>query len=136
MENRTRRAIKEVLACDTEKENIFGAAQLPQFDLMTSCLTLEAACKDLPAYNKAIADITAYLKPGGYFILSGVLDQSKYTVRDKLFFSLPHSKDDITNALETAGYENIEWYAHKIEVKYECEYDASGYFTLVAQKKK
>ena len=128
-------AIKEVLACDTEKENIFGVAQLPQFDLLTSCLCFESACKDIPAYNKAVAGIAAYLKPGGYFILSGVLDESKYTVRDKLFFSLPHSKEDITSALQAAGYESIEWNVHKIEVRNECANNASGYFTLVAQKK-
>lgn len=136
IEKRTRAAIKEVLPCDTEKAAIFGVAQLPQFDLMTSCLCLEAACKDLAAYNKAMADLACYVKPGGYLVLSGVLDQSKYTVRNKLFFSLPHSRSDIDGALTAAGYENIEWYAHSIEVKYECEYDASGYFTLVAQKKK
>ena len=114
---------------------MFGVALLPQFDVITTSLCLEAACKDLKSYEKALVELANYVKPYGFIVLSGVLNQSYYPVRDQVFFSLKLNEKDIEVALTNAGFESIEWHTHHLDYNYNCASDATGYFTLSARKK-
>ncbi|XP_066284649.1 nicotinamide N-methyltransferase-like [Branchiostoma lanceolatum] len=111
-----RDAIKEVIPCDVTKPDPFAPRQHEEvngillfysFDVVTTTLCLEAACPDRESYSAAVRNITRLLKPGGTFVLSGVTNQTFYTVGGYKFFTLPIDSSFMREVFEKAGYVDI-----------------------------
>ena len=140
MDKRVREAIKAPIPCDIFQDDPLSPATFEPFDLITSSLCLEAAAPDLATYKTAVQRLSRYLKPGGYFVLDGVLNQNFYEVGNggEKFYSLSLNKKDIENSLVEAGFEEPTWYIHFFDVnvdKFQYEFDAGGWFALSAKKK-
>jgi hypothetical protein len=116
---------------------------LEPFDVITSCLCLEAASLDETSYRNAIKHVASLLKPGGSLIISGVHGQSFYTVAKDQFASLPTSKELIEGAFSDAGLSNFHWFHDDIEredyqcagIVFDAPADCTGFFAVSATKK-
>ncbi|CAH1246318.1 NNMT [Branchiostoma lanceolatum] len=102
-----RDAIKEVIPCDVTKPDPFAPRQYEEFDAVITTLCLEAACPDRESYSAAVRSITRLLKPGGTVVLSGVTNQTFYTVGGYKFFTLPIDSSFMREVFEKAGYVDI-----------------------------
>ncbi|XP_075042014.1 nicotinamide N-methyltransferase-like [Mixophyes fleayi] len=82
---RLKTAIKQIVKCDIEKENLTDPVVLPQADCVTSLYLLDVTSKDENDYIKHLRKMTKFLKPGGHLILCGVLNTTYFiTGHDKL----------------------------------------------------
>ncbi len=100
--------------------------------MLTSCIRLESACPDLPAYNEAITKFAELLVPGGLLVLAGVLNESHYPVAEEMFHSLRISQQDVGNALEVADFSTPVWNVAKCDS--ELDYVATHNYVLHAFK--
>lgn len=135
-EEKLRKTIKQVLKCDVLKTNPIDPVTIPQVDCLLSCLCLEGACKDFESYVTALKNITEFLKPGGYLVLTGVLGNSYYQVGEVKFSALTLNEAFLRETLPGAGYviENFQL-SKKTENSLEDKADFIAYYVITAQKK-
>ncbi|XP_072011924.1 nicotinamide N-methyltransferase-like isoform X2 [Engystomops pustulosus] len=103
-----RRKVIKVLKCDALAEKPYGAEPMPQADCITSCLCLEAPCKDLEAFTNILKKLKELLKPGGHVVIQSVLNCTFYYVGKKCFSCLSLTKDELEKAFKEAGYEIVK----------------------------
>ncbi|XP_068120417.1 nicotinamide N-methyltransferase-like [Hyperolius riggenbachi] len=135
-EEQLRRAIKQVLKCDVLLSNPTDPVVLPQVDCVLSCACLEAACKEKEDYIAGLNNLSALLKPGGYLVLTGVLESRYYVVGESKFLPFHLTKDFMMETLNRVGFviESFEWSGEKKE-PWEKTAKFLAYYVLVAQKK-
>ncbi|XP_017565506.1 indolethylamine N-methyltransferase [Pygocentrus nattereri] len=104
VEAKVRQRVKQVLKCDVRLENPFHPQTLKPADCVITCLCLEAACRDMLEYKKALAHITTLLRPAGVLVMVGVLEQSFYFVNQTRFSCLQLSKENIEAELQGLGF--------------------------------
>ncbi|KAM4016812.1 indolethylamine N-methyltransferase-like [Anomaloglossus baeobatrachus] len=107
-EETLRRKVTKVLKCDAVAEKPYGPVPMPEADCLISCLSLEAACKDLECFTNALKKLKELLKPGGHIVIQGVLNCTFYHVGDKWFSCLSFTKDEVEKAFTEAEYEVIK----------------------------
>ena len=138
-----REAIKYVIPCDVNQENPLAPRVFEPFDVITSCLCLEAgACADETTYRKAVKHVSRLLKPGGFLFIFGVHGQSFYTVGEESFSTFSTSVEIVESALSDAGLANFRWCNDDVdEVLFEqtCKKlniraDYTGIFAISAKK--
>lgn len=102
IEDESRKKVKGVLAC-----NVFNSAVIrmnkPNFDVVTTFFCLEAACANVKEYKRAVTNIVNLLKPGGYFIMGGLLNQSWYKTGGKCFKCVRLTEEDLFSALRDSS---------------------------------
>ncbi|KAJ8256668.1 hypothetical protein COCON_G00188200 [Conger conger] len=127
------RKIVQVKKCDVTLENPFQPEMEP-VDCITSSLCLEAACKDLETFRRAIGSIAALLKPGGTLMLTGILNQSYYFVGKQRFDCLVLTKSVVEETVKGQGFsiKLVDTQPLTPEEKVGC--DGDPFFYLVAQK--
>ncbi|KAK2908884.1 hypothetical protein QQF64_001120 [Cirrhinus molitorella] len=103
LEATLKQRIKKVLNCDVRLENPFCPHTLEPADCVITSLCLEAACKDIQIYCRALRGLTKLLRPGGLLVMIGVLGESFYKVDNQLFSCLRLSQDNIKEALSDLG---------------------------------
>ena len=140
VEERTRDAIKEVIPCDINNDNILLDPSKGPYDFVMSSLCLEAACMTKQSYIKAVGKLCGLIKPGGKLFQNGVLGQTFYMVKEFNFFSLSLTQKEITEALEAASMAVEFFYQiQKGEIEemggYDGLSDCDGIFWLLAVKK-
>ena len=109
VESRLRSSIQEIIKCDATKSNpTSNASASASYDCITSALCLETCSKSIPEYKQTIKHVASVLKPGGIFVLIGVLGQTFYKVKEVEFFTLKLSGADIISGFEEAGFEGVE----------------------------
>ncbi|XP_064158167.1 indolethylamine N-methyltransferase-like [Anguilla rostrata] len=136
VEQRLRQIVKQVRRCDVRQENPFHPLTMETADCILSSLCLEAACKDLETYRRALRSIAALLKPGGVLVLIGVLNESFYFVGQEKFSCLVLSQSFIEETLRNLGFSIKQvntMHTKETDKEY---YDAEAFFYLVAQKTK
>ena len=79
-ESELRKKISHVLPCDIGWEDPVKwpstwSSQTAMFDVVTTFLCLEACVTSNEGYRHAIAKLKRYLKPGGYIVMFGVLEE-------------------------------------------------------------
>ncbi|KAJ8368553.1 hypothetical protein SKAU_G00085810 [Synaphobranchus kaupii] len=136
VEQRLRQAVKQVLRCDVRQENPFHPLTVEPADCILSSLCLEAACKDLETYRRALQSIAALLKPGGVLVLIGVLNESFYIVGQQRFSCLVLSQSFIEETLRDLGFSIKQVNILPSKESEKEIYDAEAFFYLVAQKTK
>ena len=140
VEERTRDAIKEVVPCDINNDNILLDPSKGPYDFVMSSLCLEVACMTMQSYVKTLGNLCGLIKPSGKLFLNGVLEETFYMVKDHKFFCLPLTQESITRALEAAGMA-VEFFdqIQKGEIEdmggYDDLSDCHGIFWVLAVKK-
>jgi len=144
IESRTRAAVKSVVPIDVNLSNPLNPDDFlspkQQFDCLSSTLCLEAACLTFEAFQNAIKNLSGLLRPGGHFILTGVLGQTYYKVNDDIFFpTLTLELSQIKLAFQICGFSIIyekEVIAREVRVSTSCQEDDDhlGKFAILARK--
>lgn len=99
-----RQRVKRFLKCDVRLENPFHPETLKPADCVITSLCLEAACKDMQAYKKALAGLASMLRPNGALVMVGVLGESFYMVNQTRFSCLPLSEQNVKECLKDVGF--------------------------------
>ena len=133
--DRTRAAIKEVIPCDANEEEIIFDPSKGPFDFIVSSYCLEAACTSLKSYNQAVSKLSKLLNPGGKLFLAGNLEETFYKVQGNLFDHLPVTKNDVGNAIESAGMVLESFECASTKDLEEFTGDNKGTYCVVAMKK-
>ena len=102
-----RSQIKAIIACDITQDYPLRIKQEP-FDIVSTSLCLEAACKSYDEYKKAVKKLGSLLKLGGFMIIAAVERQTFYMVGGKRWFCLYLTLAQIREALELAGFVILE----------------------------
>ncbi|KAG8569251.1 hypothetical protein GDO81_014319 [Engystomops pustulosus] len=98
-----RNTVKQVMKCDVHKKNPYDPIVMPPVDCLLSCLCLEFSCKDMYTFTEVLKNLQALIKPGGYFLIFGVLSCSFYYVGEKRFTSLPLKQEELEMAFYKSG---------------------------------
>ncbi|XP_029111507.1 nicotinamide N-methyltransferase [Scleropages formosus] len=132
---RLRQTVKQVLMCDVRLENPFEPLEVEPADCVVTTLCLEAACKDLDIYQRALQSLKALLKPGGVLVMTGALNETFYMVGGQRFSCLPLSKDIVQGMLRNLGFSIEHFNLLPIQERYEkLISDFDGIFHVVACK--
>ncbi|XP_063797875.1 nicotinamide N-methyltransferase-like [Pseudophryne corroboree] len=101
---RLKTAIKEILKCDIEKENITDPVVLPQADCVITAWLLELTCKDKNDYISHLRKITKLLKPGGHLLLLGALNGTYYMVGQERYHIYKNDENSAKQILREEGF--------------------------------
>ena len=99
--------IKAIIACDIFQEYPLEIKQEP-FDIVSTSLCLEAACKSYNEYKTAVKKLGKLLKLGGLMMIAAAECETFYMVGGKRWFYLSLTLAQITEALELAGFVILE----------------------------
>ncbi|XP_072343802.1 phenylethanolamine N-methyltransferase [Scyliorhinus torazame] len=134
-EQRLRTTIKDVCHCDIMQPNPLYPKVLDPVDAISTTFCLEAACPDKKSLEKALANITSLLKPGGFLLMIGALDESYYLAGEAKLSVVPVDEDYVREAVSKSGYRICVFKTYKMpsELKIGVD-DVRGVFYLQAQK--
>ncbi|KAL5006073.1 hypothetical protein ScPMuIL_017231 [Solemya velum] len=127
-----RRKVKGIFPIDVLKPNPLEPSTEGDFDTITSSLCLEVAATDFHTYVTCLQNVTSLLKPGGYILLVGVLDQSYYEFEGTRFKTAKLSKSEVESAITLAGCEVVK--AQYISINNARSSDTSGVYSLIGKK--
>ncbi|XP_075696704.1 nicotinamide N-methyltransferase-like [Rhinoderma darwinii] len=102
-EMKLKTAIKHIVKCDIEKENLTDPLVLPQADCLITAWLLESLSKDKEDYIKNLRRFLTFLKPKGQLILFGTLNATYYTVGEEKFHSFKTNESFIRETLTGEG---------------------------------
>lgn len=138
LELRVRNAVRDVFFCDINNENPLAPQPPRQFDCVIAAGVLECGSANHEAYKRNVRNIASLVKPGGYILADGDLNENFYYVNDQKFFILNLDAAFIRAAFEEAGFEELEF----LEFQYDASerstidmFDAQGYWQLRARKR-
>ncbi|XP_071089280.1 nicotinamide N-methyltransferase-like [Haliotis cracherodii] len=124
--------IRGILHCDIRDENLFSTNFLPQVDIITSSLCLEAVATDQASYEQYARNMVGMLKPGGHLVMFGCVGGTFYTLGSKRFISFGMSRDELKSTWKKVGIEIISWdECVRPQQEY---YDADAAFSMVGRK--
>ena len=95
----------KVIACDiTQEDPLLGKGAKDSFDIISTRLCLEAACESYEVYKSSIKKLSRMLKLGGFLTMTVVERETFYMVKDKRWYCLYLTLDQIEVALKEAGF--------------------------------
>ncbi|XP_075047533.1 nicotinamide N-methyltransferase-like [Mixophyes fleayi] len=103
-EIRLKTAIKQIVICDIEKENLTDSVVLPQADCVISAWLLDFICRDHGDYIRYLRKITNLLKPGGHLILFGSLNETYCMIGQHKFHFFKYDENFAKQALTGEGF--------------------------------
>ncbi|XP_075909846.1 nicotinamide N-methyltransferase-like isoform X1 [Petromyzon marinus] len=136
---RLRRAVQAVLPCDVNQDDLLlGSTQIPDlFDCVLSTLCLEAACDSVEGFGAALSRMCGRLRPGGWLVMTTVLQETFYRVGVETFRVLPVDEGNVVDAVRAAGFTVRRLTKHGAPdvAGRERASDFKGLLLIVAQKK-
>ncbi|XP_075047532.1 nicotinamide N-methyltransferase-like [Mixophyes fleayi] len=97
-------AIKLIVKCDIEKENLTDLMALPQADCVISAGILDFISKDQDDYIRYLRRIAKLLKLGGHLILIGLLNATYFEMGQDRFHIFNCDENDIRKVLTGEGF--------------------------------
>ncbi|XP_073511457.1 indolethylamine N-methyltransferase-like [Phyllobates terribilis] len=101
---KVRTALRHVVKCDFEKENIVEPIDLPPADCIIIGSLLEFLSKNQDAFKNYLRKVTKLLKPGGHLIIVGILDATYITIGKDKFHILKYDEDFARKFLLEEGF--------------------------------
>ncbi|XP_067869181.1 phenylethanolamine N-methyltransferase-like [Heterodontus francisci] len=134
-ERRLRETIKDVCHCDIMQPNPLHPQVLDPVDAISTTFCLESVCPDKKSLEKALGNITSLLKPGGFLLMIGALDESYYLAGEVKLSVVPLDEDYVKEAVSKSGYRICVFKTYNMppELKIGVD-DVRGVFYLQAQK--
>lgn len=81
---------------------------------MACMATLEAACETYSEYQDASKRVINLVKPNGYYIQSGYLNQSYYDAGAYFFRTLSTTRQQVVDALDINGIDIQGWFDFEV----------------------
>ncbi|KXJ12722.1 Nicotinamide N-methyltransferase [Exaiptasia diaphana] len=112
-ETEVRKKIKAVFPCDSK-----AAVRLqipsdslaeygPPYDVVMTCLTLETVVESEEEYKDHVAFLASLVRPKGYLVMLGALENTYYTIGAYKFKCFPVKKDMVIRSVKEAGFKDI-----------------------------
>ncbi|XP_069804633.1 indolethylamine N-methyltransferase-like [Dendropsophus ebraccatus] len=132
---RLKAAIKRIMKCDLQEENLTDPEILPLADCVITAGLLDIISEDLKAYAKNLKKISNLLKPGGHLMLLGSVNATYMMVGEEKIHVLKYDESHARKALTDLGFtiDHCEVHNRKAEshlINYE------GVIFIAAHKKK
>ena len=109
-EKEMREKIKEIIPCDARLDSFLeGEYATRQYDIVQCNGCFEAVLDSREAYQRAVAKLTSYVKPGGYLQLLTAVGRGWYSFPAVTLYVLKVNQDDGVKGIEMAGEENGHW---------------------------
>uniref|UniRef100_A0A1I8EVS5 Uncharacterized protein n=1 Tax=Wuchereria bancrofti TaxID=6293 RepID=A0A1I8EVS5_WUCBA len=116
MEQYTKSKIRSIFHCNCHNKPSINAPKILQnnFDIVATILCLEYCCSSEIEYKEAVQNVVDQVKPGGWFLMGGVLEETWCSfgglVNLSIFVSVTKSSDnkDTSITCVTAGLTCIE----------------------------
>ncbi|XP_063798015.1 nicotinamide N-methyltransferase-like [Pseudophryne corroboree] len=132
---RLKTAIKEILKCNIENENIADPVVLPQADCVISVWLLELICKDKNDYISHLRKMTKLLKPGGHLLLIGAFNATYYMVGQERYHIYKNDENSAKQILREEGFIIDHYDEFKNNVVSDLT-DSGGIMFIAAHKEK
>ena len=124
--------IKSIVPCDVTKNPIVGLDCFDigkPFDVVSTSLCVEVCAASEGHYKSTVAKLCKLLKPNGYLLMFGILEETYYVVGDAKFYHFPVSRSMVEEAMKEAGIEEIKMELFEIgHLKLEDATDAKAFF--------
>lgn len=104
-----------MLECDVKNERVLSQP-IGQMDAVSCMLCLERVCETYAEYQEASKRVINLVKPSGYYIQAGMLNQSYYDAGGIYFRTLSTTRQQVVDTLDINGVD-IRGY-HDFEVPY------------------
>ncbi|KAK3743243.1 hypothetical protein QZH41_005617 [Actinostola sp. cb2023] len=111
-ESEVRDKIRAIVPCDVKAANPLqipdnlSTKYGPPFDVVSTSLCLEAVVESEQEYKDHVAFLAKMLRPGGYLMMHGVLEQTFYTVGEK-FYTFPLTREMVLDSMKDAGLKDV-----------------------------
>jgi len=127
METLARPKVRNVMHCDClQSPAVFPPKdQSDRFDIITTIFCIEYCCKSLDEYRQAIANVVQHIKPGGYFVMGGIMEETWCSFGGRKFTCLYLTEEMMMNALRQAGLDVNRPIAY---------FEINGIFMICVQK--
>ena len=102
-----RRTMKAIIPCDITEEYPLGVQEEP-FEIVSTNLCLEVACKSYMEYKAAVKKLAGLLKLGGFMTMTVVERETYYMVGQDKWYCLYLTLSQVIEALEEAGFVVLE----------------------------
>ncbi|CAI4224801.1 unnamed protein product [Auanema sp. JU1783] len=125
----TRKKVRSIHHCDCFANPSLEAPTilLGTFDVVVTIFCIEYCCNTYDEYKSAIKNIADQIKPGGYLVMGGILEETWCSFGGRKFSCLYITKEDMLNALNEAGI--------RIVKDKKCMmYEINGMFIICARK--
>jgi len=121
-----RAKVKGILACDVHDPGVTEAPELGPFDVVTTVFCVEFACMNSDEYHNAAHNVFRLVKPGGYIIMGGLLEEPYYCFESSKFTAHNLTEQELMQNLEEGGFDmdRLVYFKHE-----------AGVFLIVGQKK-
>ncbi|XP_073513315.1 indolethylamine N-methyltransferase-like [Phyllobates terribilis] len=103
-DGKVRTALRHVVKCDFEKENIVEPIDLPPADCIMISWLFEFISKNHDELNNYLRKVSKLLKPGGHLIIFGLLDATYIIIGKDKFHILKYDEDFARKALVAEGF--------------------------------
>ncbi|CAG9536898.1 unnamed protein product [Cercopithifilaria johnstoni] len=105
MEEYTRSKIRSVFHCNCHNKPSISAPEISQnnFDIVVSILCLEYCCNSITEYKEAVQNVVDQVKPGGWFVMGGVLEETWCSFSGRKFACLYLTENSLFEALREAN---------------------------------
>lgn len=129
MQPLTRQKVRSIHHCDCFADPVLDAPKelLGTFDVLVTIFCIEYCCNTYDEYKESIKRISEQIKPGGYFIMGGVLEETWCSFGGRKFTCLYLTEKMMLDALDEAGI--------RISDDKKCiMYQINGMFMICARK--
>ncbi|CAN2390962.1 hypothetical protein PRIEUP_LOCUS999 [Pristimantis euphronides] len=133
-EIRLKGAIKQIMKCDLQKENI-TVEILPQADCVITACFLDHTSADYKEYDQNLKKISNLLKPGGHLILFGLKNATYAMIGKEKFHVLKVDEIHVTNVLTNEGFTINYCEVHKRKAESDLS-NYEGVIFIVASKQR
>lgn len=115
MENVARSKVHGVLPCDIFETNVIPTKIQTDFDVVTTFFCIEYATVNAAEYQKAVKNVTSLIKPGGFFVMGGVMNSTWCSFGGIRYSCFTLSEAEMFSALKNGGidvndHENLKYY--------------------------
>ncbi|XP_072281442.1 nicotinamide N-methyltransferase-like [Pyxicephalus adspersus] len=97
-------AVKQVLKCYADRENITDPLELPQADCLLVTHVLDVISRDEFEFISNLKKFTKLLKSGGQLLIYGALNATFYLVGKEKFNAFKYDENFIRKAVEGEGF--------------------------------
>ncbi|KAM4015585.1 indolethylamine N-methyltransferase-like [Anomaloglossus baeobatrachus] len=101
---KVRSSLRHVMKCDLKNDNIVDPITLPPADCIIVAWIFEFTSKNQDDFENYLRKVSKLLKPGGHFIVLGMLGGTYITIGKDKFHLFYYDEDVVKNALVAEGF--------------------------------
>ena len=115
VQERLRASVNRVIRCDILQDHPLGSDQDQElYDCVFSSLVLDAVCRDVPSFTKAVKNLISLAKPGAPVVFGDVLGATYCDVGTCKYACLTLTPELVRTCVEDIGCKVIKFHVRRI----------------------